>query len=188
MGIKDEIISRIFCAGRRRDCSLLRRLLKRKRRFRATPASSGRAPSKAWPGRNRRTTRYNFSSYFTENKEILECPYVVIKEDSKGTIWAGTTTNGVIRVVGNSLHPEKINFKKYSLDNGSLNAINVQCLFEDSKKRLWAGTSGGGLNLYDPKSDTFISVNDLLISQLILSSIYRRMVMAICGSGPMSVW
>ena len=104
---------------------------------------------------------YNFSSYFTENKEILECPYVVIKEDSKGTIWAGTTTNGVIRVVGNSLHPEKINFKKYSLDNGSLNAINVQCLFEDSKKRLWAGTSGGGLNLYDPKSDTFISVNDL---------------------------
>lgn len=104
---------------------------------------------------------YNFSSLQPENKAMLSSPFVAIYEDSNGTIWGGTTTNGVIRAEGNSLYPEKVSFKKYSMDNGLLNAINVQCFFEDSRKRLWAGTSGGGLNIYDPKSDSFVSVNDI---------------------------
>ena len=41
-------------------------------------------------------------------------------------------------------------------DSTSLSNDNVMKLLVDSKKRLWIGTNGGGVNLYDRASDTFL--------------------------------
>lgn len=40
-------------------------------------------------------------------------------------------------------------------DSSSLSHDNVMKLLVDSKKRLWIATNGGGLNLYEPKTDSF---------------------------------
>ena len=79
--------------------------------------------------------------------------------DSNGNLWAGTM-NGLNR---KSKDSEK--FTRYFYNQNQKNHIssnNIHSLMEDSKKNIWIGTSGGGVNIYDPKTETFsqISKND----------------------------
>ena len=70
--------------------------------------------------------------------------------DSKGFMWFGTH-NGLARWDG-------LSFKYYVPQQGNPKALShptVYHMAEDTKGNLWLGTIGGGLNKYDPITETF---------------------------------
>jgi ligand-binding sensor domain-containing protein/serine phosphatase RsbU (regulator of sigma subunit) len=75
-----------------------------------------------------------------------------ILQDHMGFLWFGTE-DGLNRFDG-------VNFKKYTHrvnDSLSLSNNRVISIIEDSKHRLWVGTIGGGLNLFERETGTFVS-------------------------------
>jgi signal transduction histidine kinase/DNA-binding response OmpR family regulator/ligand-binding sensor domain-containing protein len=79
--------------------------------------------------------------------------------DSNGNLWAGTM-NGL-----NKKSKDSEKFTRYFYNQNQKNRIssnNIYSLMEDSKKNIWIGTAGGGVNIYDPKTETFtqLSKND----------------------------
>lgn len=73
-----------------------------------------------------------------------------ILQDSKGFMWFGTQ-NGLNKYDGYDFTV----FKNDPGDDNSISHNTVFTLFEDSKGNIWIGTLGGGLNLYDHKSQNF---------------------------------
>ena len=75
-----------------------------------------------------------------------------IMEDSEGFMWFATE-DGLIKYDG-------YNFTIYrndKLDSSSISSNFSMVLLEDRYNQVWIGTFGGGLNLYDRKTDTFRS-------------------------------
>ncbi|SNY99516.1 hypothetical protein SAMN06265377_1326 [Flagellimonas pacifica] len=72
-----------------------------------------------------------------------------IAQDSIGFIWIGTK-NGLNRYDGKS-------FKVYSKSNSNLSENYISDILIDDIGRMWIATNGGGVNLYNLASDTFIS-------------------------------
>lgn len=73
-----------------------------------------------------------------------------ILQDSLGHLWIGTQ-DGLNRLTGNG-------FRVYRREEGNPRSLSnnvIMELFEDSRKTLWIGTFQGGLNRYDPASDSF---------------------------------
>ena len=73
-----------------------------------------------------------------------------ILQDSFGHLWIGTQ-DGLNRLTGNG-------FRVYRREEGNPRSLSnnvIMELFEDSRKTLWVGTFQGGLNRYDPASDSF---------------------------------
>jgi signal transduction histidine kinase/ligand-binding sensor domain-containing protein len=75
-----------------------------------------------------------------------------IYQDRSGTLWVGT--HGGL----NRFDPDRQEFRRYQHDPddpGSLSNDIVFAIYEDMAGRLWLGTYGGGLNRFDPESETF---------------------------------
>lgn len=88
----------------------------------------------------------------------LAYTYYALLETRDGTLWCGTN-HGIVKATGDLSRPEQMRFVSYCLHTGRLSFEQVQCLHEDALGRLWVGSEGGGLNLYDPEKDKFLSVN-----------------------------
>jgi ligand-binding sensor domain-containing protein/two-component sensor histidine kinase len=73
-----------------------------------------------------------------------------IIQDQSGFMWFGTE-DGLNRYDG---YQFKI-FKHDPDDSTSISNNNVWCLYEDHDGYLWAGTFSGGLNRFDPETETF---------------------------------
>ncbi|MDF3124636.1 response regulator [Rheinheimera sp. 1928-s] len=73
-----------------------------------------------------------------------------VAKDHQGFLWFGTT-DGLKRYDGYQF----ISFQHEPDQPGSLSNNNVGVMLHDSQSRLWVGTWGGGLNLYQPQSQTF---------------------------------
>lgn len=73
-----------------------------------------------------------------------------IHQDSRGFLWIGTMS-GLVRYDGyrNTV------FRHDPAIPGTLSHDDIVSIFEDSKKKLWIGTYGGGLNRYDPDTQSF---------------------------------
>ena len=100
---------------------------------------------------------YHFSN-LDSPKGLYEHSVYSIVQDSLDNIWIGTAHNGVFKMTP-AQDWSRSTFKPYSIDNGKLNSNEIQCLFVDKSGNLLVGTDGGGLNLYDPKQDSFISIH-----------------------------
>ncbi|THB62536.1 MAG: hypothetical protein D6B26_07770, partial [Spirochaetaceae bacterium] len=73
--------------------------------------------------------------------------------DGQGATWAATN-RGLCR-----FSPETGAWRQYLHDPEDLTSISAdstRTIFEDEQDRLWVGTRAGGLNLYQPASDSFI--------------------------------
>lgn len=82
-----------------------------------------------------------------------------IEESPNGDIWIGTENMGIMRVSGNGNSVKDYKLYNYSPGNKKLNSLKVMCVYKDDQGRIWAGTEGCGLNLYDSKTDKFVSVH-----------------------------
>ena len=70
-----------------------------------------------------------------------------IVKEKDGYVWIGTN-NGLNRFDGQEI-------KVYNKQNSTIGSNDVSDIIIDSKNKIWIATLGGGLNLYDPKFDTF---------------------------------
>jgi signal transduction histidine kinase/ligand-binding sensor domain-containing protein/DNA-binding response OmpR family regulator len=75
-------------------------------------------------------------------------------ETSSGDLLMGTM-DGLYRIKNPGNNPSVIRYRYQPDDSLSLSNNLVVSLFEDVKKQIWVGTIGGGLNLFDMKSETF---------------------------------
>lgn len=71
-------------------------------------------------------------------------------QDKKDYIWIGTQ-DGLNRFDGYTFKAYQYSYK----DTSSLSKNAIRVLYEDSQGFIWVGTSGGGLNRFDPWSETF---------------------------------
>src|SRR6185503_14571391 len=77
---------------------------------------------------------------------------LAIFQDSKGYLWIGSQ-DGLNRYDG-------FNFKIYKQDPedpSSISHNSILAITEDKDGYLWIGTWGGGLNRFDPVTETFVS-------------------------------
>lgn len=104
----------------------------------------------------------------------------VILQDRRGFLWFGTQ-DGLNRYDG-------YNFKVYKPDPEDPNSLSdgwVESLHEDSDGYLWIGTYQGGLNRYDPKTDTFTQFRHIPGDP---SSISEGMINAILQDRSGALW
>lgn len=73
-----------------------------------------------------------------------------ILQDSTGFLWFATL-DGLNRYDG---YDFKI-FKPSSTDTTTISSNRILCLYLDSQGKIWIGTLGGGLNVYNPITETF---------------------------------
>ncbi len=72
--------------------------------------------------------------------------------DSNGNLWVGTL-NGLDKK--NKDSEKFIRYFYNPEENNRISSNVIYSLMEDSKHHIWIGTSGGGVNIYDPVTDTF---------------------------------
>lgn len=80
------------------------------------------------------------------SQSVVNC----VMQDSKGFLWFGTD-DGLNRYDGY----EMLVLKNIPGNANSLSNNGILCLYEDNSGILWIGTNGGGLNAYDPVTNTF---------------------------------
>ncbi len=107
---------------------------------------------------------------------ILNGTVLEIFQDSRGFIWIGSDTGGLIR---NDVN----NFKSYISDHTSRSSINnnsVHSIIEDMEGNLWVGTDSG-LNKFEIRTEKFTFYrNDLIKSEVGIESL--------CMDGDSKLW
>jgi len=102
---------------------------------------------------DRKTDKF---SLFSEklHKKVRYC--VDIKMDKVGTLWIASI-NGIFRY--NIKTGECKTFLNVSSDTTSLSNNSATKILIDSKNRVWIATSGGGVNLFNEKTNSFTRYN-----------------------------
>ncbi len=94
-----------------------------------------------------------------QDPDSLGSDYVrAILEDREGVLWVGTQDGGLARFV-----PETETFVHYRHDpenaqglRNSLSQDRVTVLYQDRAGNLWVGTRDGGLNRFNPATESFV--------------------------------
>ncbi len=73
--------------------------------------------------------------------------------DSHHDLWVGFARDGLVRLDLES--GQFIQFQSDICDSTNLSSNIVISLHEDTLGRIWVGTDGGGLNLFNPKTESF---------------------------------
>ncbi|MCF8359815.1 MAG: helix-turn-helix domain-containing protein [Prolixibacteraceae bacterium] len=84
------------------------------------------------------------------DSENIYCIY----ETSQGELLCGTM-DGLYRIQNLEKNPLITRYQYDSNDSLSISNNLVVSVFEDVKNQIWIGTIGGGLNLFDPETETF---------------------------------
>lgn len=95
------------------------------------------------------TSELIFHSLADENGQVQSTSQCII-QDKLGFMWFGTQ-DGLCRYDG-------YNFKIYKNEPGNLNSLSnnyIWSIHQDEEGILWIGTFGGGLNRFDPTTESF---------------------------------
>ena len=101
-------------------------------------------------------------------------------QDSKGFLWI-TSNDGLRRFDGYSF---KV-FKNEKNNKNSLNVNPLQGICESKDGLIWIGTVGGGVNIYDPKSEKF---EFLMMDSSNSNSLSSNLVYSICEDADGYMW
>jgi ligand-binding sensor domain-containing protein len=96
---------------------------------------------------------FTFHPFLFEKKKVLRgSGYHSIAEDRQGNLWIGSYKSGVLK-----LNISKNLYKVYNYEQTSSRSIsgNNTCLLVDQQDKVWLGELNGGLDLYNPDTDTF---------------------------------
>lgn len=95
-----------------------------------------------------------FRKKMTDNSGESDVRYYGMCADAEGYLWLGTDGDGIYKT-----RRDGTVMKHYRADaaSGSLTDNAILSAYRDSKGNLWFGTYAGGLLLYDPETDGFIS-------------------------------
>lgn len=118
--------------------------------------------------------RYNIDNGLINNN------ITAIIQDSKGFLWIGTE-DGLHRYDG-------YEFEKFvynATDSLSLSHNNIYTLFIDSSNRMWIGTLGGGINMYDFSTNTFVNLRN---KPEHFNKLKNTHIRAICEDKDKNIW
>jgi signal transduction histidine kinase/ligand-binding sensor domain-containing protein/DNA-binding response OmpR family regulator len=100
-------------------------------------------------GMEKNLVRLDLNSDETFKCQLSNITTIINKDPEQ--LWVGSTTGLTIVNKNTGIT------KPYSTKKSDKNLISnqyINCLFQDSSNLLWIGTNGGGLNCYDPVSDS----------------------------------
>ncbi len=106
-----------------------------------------------------------FNEIVLNNQEIKDI--IAFCEDDDGYIWFASNQNGLIRFDPGS--GKSVDFKNDPADPSSLSANSVSSIVKDHLGNLWIGTRGEGLNLYEPKTQSFRRFPEIDAGSVIIS-------------------
>jgi ligand-binding sensor domain-containing protein len=89
------------------------------------------------------------------NKTLKHQSILSILQRENGNIWIGTDGSGLYRFNADKGYKNHFFFRNNPSDPNSIAGDVVKTIFEDSQNRLWIGLFGAGLDLYDPKTNSF---------------------------------
>ncbi|KAA6331840.1 hypothetical protein EZS27_019594, partial [termite gut metagenome] len=101
----------------------------------------------------------------------------ILYNDTNNNLWAGSVRDGVFLFKETYIRT----YKDITLgSNKGLSEKVVISLFEDKKSHLWIGTDGGGINMFNPDTETFthhlntygdkvVSITDACDTELLVS-------------------
>ncbi|WP_138475701.1 hybrid sensor histidine kinase/response regulator transcription factor [Dyadobacter bucti] len=117
---------------------------------------------------DRKQNRFiHFSHDRVNSRSLTDNGISTIYEDSEKNIWIGTV-NGL-----NRFDKKTKSFGRYSHGPGTGKPgfyNSIKFIFEDSRKNLWLGSYGGGLNLLDRKSGSWVSFKNNELGNVSLMS------------------
>ncbi len=93
------------------------------------------------------TVRFN---HLTSDDGLAQNTVEAIMQDRQGFMWFGTV-NGLSRYDGYRF----ITYQNDPDNPNSLGQNHIRDLFEDHDGIIWIGTEGGGVNSFDPQTETF---------------------------------
>ncbi len=85
--------------------------------------------------------------------------------DNEGIIWVGTTRSGINyynkKLISFHSYSPSQEFVKQSIHQQSTAVSNgiIGCFMEDKDGLIWIGTDGGGINIFNPKNNSFTFIN-----------------------------
>ena len=88
--------------------------------------------------------------YLTIDSGLPQNEVTSIVQDHQGFLWFGTR-GGLARYDGHAMRV----FQYEPRSENSLSNNSIETLFTDSKGNIWVGTKSGGLNRFDPATETF---------------------------------
>ncbi|MTI87366.1 MAG: hypothetical protein FH748_05295 [Balneolaceae bacterium] len=94
---------------------------------------------------------FTFTEYTVHNTELSHNTVTSLFMDSRGFLWVGTI-NGLNRFDGKHIKVYRHN----STDSTSLSNDFIHGISEDKEGFLWITTRDGGINRFDPVSETFV--------------------------------
>jgi len=100
--------------------------------------------------KNKETTTYKNDS--SDPESIGDNLIHDIYSDKKGSIWIGTWTSGINRIITKK---KFLHYKHYPYNKNSLSGNGVTAIYEDREGLVWIGTEFNGLNKLDIKNGTF---------------------------------
>lgn len=100
---------------------------------------------------------YHYNNLLSPQGQYSHSVYS-ITQDSLNNIWIGTDHSGIFRI-NPTQDLSNCTFSSYSINNNKINSNEIQCIFVNKEGNILAGTDGGGLNLYAPHLDSFISIH-----------------------------
>ncbi len=101
----------------------------------------------------------NYSHIPDEPKSLSSNTVTTIYQAKDGSVWVGTEGGGLNRVIREE-DPADYTFKSYRQEPDHPESISsdiVMDIEEDHEGNLWVATYGGGLNRFDPETETFRS-------------------------------
>ncbi len=107
--------------------------------------------------------RKNYTTYQSSDTTgaLLHDVVRVVIETKNGDIWIGTDGGGIAKIIEKT--DGKISFKSYVKDEDKLSSLSnngVLTIHEDKSGLLWIGTFGGGLNVFNPKTEEFFTYTE----------------------------
>ena len=115
---------------------------------------------------------FGFTSCFSQSQTIFKKinktnglsndRVISVVKEKNGFVWIGTK-NGLNRYDGNKI-------KIYNKQNSELSSNNISALLIDRRGKIWVATFGGGLNLFNPVNDKFVTYKNIFNDNTSISS------------------